>query len=132
MEVLKYLQAHPMTFHTTSRKLALKPQEGLKYPGGYMLSFRWNHYYLTYKGACYTVPFETFRWLASHEDVKKQVGIFTFHAGFEQSKEGKLLQRTHRPEYVNDVIMKTKALFNAGLVETYVTEWWRVLCTEHS
>ncbi len=126
MEVIRYLKKHPLTFHSTSRSKPLKPKDGIAYPFG-MLSYKWNNYYLTVDGMTMMIPYTTYRFLISNKDIPHREGIFTFHAGFEGSREGKLLLRNYSTDKVNEVIKKTKDLFEAGLVETYVTEWWRYL-----
>jgi hypothetical protein len=119
---------HPQTFRSTSNNKPLKLKEGIAYENGlFLLSNRWGHYYLTYQGHSVTIPYTTYRYLINGKDIAYKEGIFLFHAGFEESKEGKLLLRNHNTIYIPQVIEKVQDLFETGLVTSYVTEWWRYL-----
>lgn len=125
-EILQYLQSHPSTFNLYKRNKPYKTMNGLMYEREgmrYLLIHKWNTYYVTYQNQTYPINHNCYHALASGKSSTKRVEIFDFKNGFEDTVEGRLLIESLDRLLTEREALRVQALFDYGLVSTFVTNY---------
>lgn len=123
---LQYLKSHPSTFNAYSRNKPYKTMNGLMYEREgirFLLIHKWNSYFVTFQNQTYIINHACYHALASGKSSTRRIEIFDFKNGFEDSAEGKLLLKSIDRLLTKQEAAKCKALFDYGLVSTFVTNY---------